>query len=261
MSSRHKFARPAKQQASPVEPAPCPPRRPFLDVDAVDVSGVVAAADAFLRDNATYQTIGSPQCFGHVWGAWGLLCLEVQRMGLTGRALRGGMDERANGLALLRTGVHHQCEAIDESPFAHVTWNGGKKTTGLCVLTGEAFVFDATALLEIEHGARLLRNTAPPEKVDGPKEKLVPPIVPVWDKTRQQLCIGPDSFQFRRYAPAQFAVLDAFHKENWRTEIKNPLSHFNIKSATDELNKKLAGSRLRFSRHNRDNMVLWCLTP
>ncbi len=84
---------------------------------------------------------------------------------------------------------------------------------------------------------------------------------PCWDSAKRQLTIGADVVRsFRRYAPTQFAILDAFQAQNWPTSIAKPKSCLNAKDTVEALNDGLVASRLRFGRRENDTMISWNLT-
>jgi hypothetical protein len=61
-------------------------------------------------------------------------------------------------MAALDRGVRNQCQAVEESPFARVSWTMGRRTVRLCIPEDDVFTFDPTALAAIKYGAGLLRR-------------------------------------------------------------------------------------------------------
>jgi hypothetical protein len=112
----------------------------------------------------------------------------------------------------------------------------------------------------------ILRALDEAEEVGGELEPAAPPPPPPerprWDRRCQQLWLGDEPVRtFLRHAPAQFLILDAFEKAQWKTSVPNPCSRFSLKDAVDQLNKGLASSRLRFLRGDNNTLVKWHLTP
>ena len=148
-----------RKQPTPGAAGPDPSRISFCDVNGLDLRPVVEAADAYLRERATHQQIGSDRTFFHVWERWGLLQAAVDGLHLPNSL--SGTPERVNGLGLLREGIRHQQEGIERSPLKFVCYVGGHRQVGLYPRgpSGrQTFRFDRTAADEIECGVRLLRQ-------------------------------------------------------------------------------------------------------
>jgi hypothetical protein len=100
--------------------------------------------------------------------------------------------------------------------------------------------------------------TSPPAEVsDAGKSPK-----PRWDPRAQQLWLGDNVVRtFRRRAPAQFEILDAFEKADWATSVRAPSRRFSLKDAVDALNDELVSSRLKFLREDNDTKIRWRITP
>jgi hypothetical protein len=72
--------------------------------------------------------------------------------------------DRSQGIRFLMCGVYRLLGAIEQSPFAVISWSMGQKQVGVCVRPGEVFRFDPAALAEIRAAVGLLRRAAPQEK-------------------------------------------------------------------------------------------------
>src|SRR5262245_37011934 len=104
------------------------------------------------------------------------------------------------------------------------------------------------------------------EELFGPAD-LPPPtpeLKPSWNRSCRQLKLGGDViYEYKRLAPTQFPLLDAFEKAGWPAEgIGRPreLDGEKVKNAVDALNEALLASRLRFHHAEHHNRIHYRIT-
>jgi hypothetical protein len=115
-----------------------------------------------------------------------------------------------------------------------------------------------------QQAAPISGPVAPPAvEAPPPTEEEAPPVEerPRWDRARRQLWLGTQLLRsYRRHAPAQFPVLDAFENAGWPSTIPIPAEVRGAKDAVDSLNDRLTRIRFQFGRSEEQSSISWRLT-
>jgi hypothetical protein len=177
----------------------------------------------------------------------------LQRAGLTDTELRGLVSRGYAEHAL-------ECTQPDSKTRCFRQVRNLKFTEDSCFVLTEA----GCALAERVGGGEQAGPAAA-----GSSAHSAPGLVPCWDRLRRSLLLGAEVIkEFRRPAPAQETILDAFQEEGWPAGIDNPLGSAAGRLAEerlhDAINKLNAGQqtrRLHFRSTNGGQGVLWRLLP
>jgi hypothetical protein len=116
------------------------------------------------------------------------------------------------------------------------------------------FLLSRNAVAEVIEQAHRVFDTA-----GGSDEDT---LRPSWNAATRQLRLGSVVVRsYRRRAPSQFLVLDAFQAADWPLSVRRPATLHGLKDTVEALNEGLANCRLRFERGAAEESISWSITP
>jgi hypothetical protein len=136
-----------------------------------------------------------------------------------------------------------------ESTAPGATQRAFRPVSSLALPEGACFVLT-------ERGAELARRLQRPAGPPGPAAPApaLPQVAPHWDKVLRELRCGEVLVKaFRRPAPNQELVLEAFEEERWPAQIDDPLPG----SFECDPRQRLHDTIIRLNRNQRHRLVLF----
>jgi hypothetical protein len=99
------------------------------------------------------------------------------------------------------------------------------------------------------------------DAADMPSAASTRALRPRWVRGERTLFLGDQKLhKYRREAPRQFPVLDAFERAGWPESIPIPAGIVGVKDTVESLNTGLEASRVQFHRLSGDTRIGWSLT-